>query len=461
MARSFFSVSQVCRILCGDDSDEEYVFPDSDDDLGMEDMDDDDLSGDDDSSFQMHEISSAIIPADEFFEQPASPPPGPCDVQPGPLPGHSDVQPGPPPGPQPGLLLGPSGLQSTPSGLHTPSQLEPPLPSPPSPQTQTQSRRGRARPTRGRVPQSPPRHGRAQSSRAAGGETGGEWSCEPSEVTVQPFTMAVGPTVPMSADPMEMFSHFCTPELVDLNVLETNRYATLCLSSVASAGRPVRSWETNAEELRAYLGFSMLMGLNCLPDLYDYWSLDECYHYFPVASRISRKRFLEIQPFLHFTDTTTVVPRGEPGYDCLARIRPVITAVHDTFLANYRPHRDNAIDEAMIKFKGRSVMKQYVPLKPTKRGFKVWARADAPEKYLGEKVVKKLTRPLVGGNYHIYCDNFFTTVNLFDDLLEDGIYACGTFRRDRRGIPEALKKPGNCHLQRDKSYIQITLCLVS
>ena len=117
-------------------------------------------------------------------------------------------------------------------------------------------------------------------------------------------------------------------------------------------------------------------------------------------------------------------------------------------------------------------MNQYMPLKPTKRGFKVWERADSvtgymcdfevytgkadtPEKYLGEKVVKKLTRPLVVGNYHTYCDNFFTTVKLFEDLLEDGVYACGTFRRDRRGVPKALKKPGNCHLQTDKSNTHV------
>jgi hypothetical protein len=275
---------------------------------------------------------------------------------------------------------------------------------------------------------------------------------------------------------MEMFSHFFTPKLVDLIVLETNRYATLCLSSVASAGRPVRSWETNAEELRAYLGFSMLMGLNRLPDLYDYWSLDECYHYFPVASRISRKRSLEIQRFLHFTDTTTVVPRGEPGYDRLARIRPVITAVHDTFLANYRPHRDNAIDEAMIKFKGRSAMKQYVPLKPTKRGFKVWARADsvtgymcdfdvytgkadAPEKYLGEKVVKKLTRALVGGNVHTYCDNFFTTVNSSRIFLKMAFLPAVRFAE----IVVAFQKLSRNQVTvtyKGMSCFQITLCPV-
>jgi hypothetical protein len=42
----------------------------------------------------------------------------------------------------------------------------------------------------------------------------------------------------------------------------------------------------------------------------------------------------------------------------------------------YNPHREVSIDEAMIGFSGRLGFKQYVPLKPTKRGIKVWVRAD-------------------------------------------------------------------------------------
>ena len=38
----------------------------------------------------------------------------------------------------------------------------------------------------------------------------------------------------------------------------------------------------------------------------------------------------------------------------------------------------------MIKFKGRSSMKQYLPKKPVKRGFKVWVRADAVTGYVCE-----------------------------------------------------------------------------
>lgn len=126
------------------------------------------------------------------------------------------------------------------------------------------------------------------------------------------------------------------------------------------------------------------------------------------------------------------------------------------FQALYQPTRNNAIDEAMIPFKGRSGVKQYMPKKPIKRGIKVWVRADSdngffcdfdvyvgasasPEKGLGARVVRKLTQSLVGKNYHIYCDNFFSGVDLFSDLLTDGIYACGTLRSNRLYFPEDMK----------------------
>lgn len=35
--------------------------------------------------------------------------------------------------------------------------------------------------------------------------------------------------------------------------------------------------------------------------------------------------------------------------------------------------RNLSIDESVIAFKGRSTMKQFMPMKPIKRGFKVWA----------------------------------------------------------------------------------------
>ena len=105
-------------------------------------------------------------------------------------------------------------------------------------------------------------------------------------------------------------------------------------------------------------------------------------------------------------------------------------------------------------------MKQYLPKKPIKRGFKVWVRAEAQTGYfcdfevytgklqsaeggaehgLGEKVVLNLSREIEGCHYQVYCDNYFTTCNLLEVLQEKEIYATGTTRQDRKGFPEDLK----------------------
>ena len=136
----------------------------------------------------------------------------------------------------------------------------------------------------------------------------------------------------------------------------------------------------------------------------------------------------------------------EEGYNRLQKIQPVIDEIRIACLNNYKPHQQNSIDKAMIKFKGRSSLKQYMQYKPIKRGIKVWVIADSVNGYvsdfsvykgkegdkvepnLGARVVKGLSRPLVGGNYILYFDNFFSLPQLFLDLLEDHIYACGTFR---------------------------------
>ena len=108
---------------------------------------------------------------------------------------------------------------------------------------------------------------------------------------------------------------------------------------------------------------------------------------------------------------------------------------------------------------GRSMMKQYMPKKPVRRGFKVRVVADSKNGYfldvdvyvgrpsdgvstehgLGERVVLQLTEPFRHKNHQVYCDNFFSSPALFEELLLHNIYACGTVRCDRRQFPFALR----------------------
>ena len=329
-------------------------------------------------------------------------------------------------------------------------------------------------------------HGRGKGRRGRGGGSSSrvlhnlppgdeeqQWSSTLGDVVVEPFEKETGPTISISAYPTDMFLAVFTPELIQHITAETNRYAAACLTPSNPSSGPVHEWNTNEEEIRAYLGFCILMGIAKLPDLYDYWSTTDTLHNFAIASRVPRKWFLEIQRYLHFADNSSIIPRGQEGYDRLAKVRPVIDSVRTSFLTNYNPHRENAIDEAMVPFKGRSSLKQYVPLKPVRRGFKIWVRADstngyvsdfsvytgkegAVEKDLGGKVVKKLVEPLAGGHYHVFFDNYFSSVKLFQDLLERGVYACGTFRRDRKGVPQAIKD-----IKLGKIYKYYTRCIHS
>ena len=137
-----------------------------------------------------------------------------------------------------------------------------------------------------------------------------------------------------------------------------------------------------------------------------------------------------------------------------------------TFQEMYSPHSEQAIDEAMVKFKGRVGFLQYMPMKPCKRGIKIWSCCDSTngylcqfEVYVGKEsstverqqepepqadgaiaaVVGRLTRSLVGKSYFVFMDNFFASVYLFQEMLSENIYCCGTVRANRKGCPAMLK----------------------
>ena len=72
---------------------------------------------------------------------------------------------------------------------------------------------------------------------------------------------------------------------------------------------------------------------------------------------------------------------GGSGFFCnqdkLYLIRPILDSVLAACLNSYLPHRDVAVDEAKIKFRGALCFRQYMPAKPTKYGIKVWARGNS------------------------------------------------------------------------------------
>ena len=193
-------------------------------------------------------------------------------------------------------------------------------------------------------------------------------------VSPKDFNAMVGPTTPVPPSALELFQLFFSVEILQHICDETNRYAVACSSTI---------WEPlTITELKAWMGFSILMGLVRIPALSDYWSKNPIFNYQPVASRITRTQFFNITKYLHFTDNSLLAPSGTPGYRKLGKIEPMLLVLGEKFKSMYNLHREVSIDEAMVPFKGRSSMKQYMPMKPVKRGFKVWMLADAHTGYV-------------------------------------------------------------------------------
>ena len=283
-----------------------------------------------------------------------------------------------------------------------------------------------------------------------------EWSSERSDVDIPGFSQAVGPTniMPRESSAVDFFQLFISNRMLGNILRETNRYAR---QSLLARNKDVDCWrDISLDELKAFLGLLICMSIHRLPTLRDYWSSDWVLGVPAFAKVMPRNRFLEIWNNLHLCDNTKMPRPGEPGYDKLFKVREFLDDLNTNFRVNYNPHREQAVDEAMIKYKGRTSLKQYMPMKPIKRGIKMWCRADSTNGYLcefdiytgksqqgvqhglGYSVVTKLCQNVQGKWYAIFCDNFFTSYKLLEDLYDNKILCCGTLRSGRKEFPACL-----------------------
>ena len=84
-----------------------------------------------------------------------------------------------------------------------------------------------------------------------------DWSSNLTSFTIRDFNSSVGPTVPVPETASEVFDLMFTPSLMDTIVEQSNLYAQQVMGQEKYA-----SWEKiTREELRAYFGFCILMGI--------------------------------------------------------------------------------------------------------------------------------------------------------------------------------------------------------
>ena len=89
--------------------------------------------------------------------------------------------------------------------------------------------------------------------------------------------------------------------------------------------------ETSTDEMRALFGIMIIMGIQYLPQDRLYWDKDEFIRNSGIRKTLTVNRFHKLMEYVHISDRATEAQRGDPNYDKLAKIRPMLEIVQQTF----------------------------------------------------------------------------------------------------------------------------------
>ena len=254
---------------------------------------------------------------------------------------------------------------------------------------------------------------------------------------------------------LDFFRLFFTVEIMNDICTYTNDYGWNLVVGKPYYGNQQGAWsETNPAELGKLIALLIYMGLVKVSSFHRYWSTKSLYHGLWARQIMSRDRFKALMASIHIVD-----PGQEKDGDKLRKVADFVAQFKSKCQSLYQPTQNISIDERMVKSKHRSGIRQYIKNKPTKFGIKLWVLADSCNGYtcdfdiyagknggqvigpngLGYDAVMRLINPLLNQGYHLFFDNFYTSVLLIKDLFGLGTPACGTTCENRRGFPLSMK----------------------
>ncbi|XP_054259547.1 piggyBac transposable element-derived protein 4-like [Macrosteles quadrilineatus] len=224
------------------------------------------------------------------------------------------------------------------------------------------------------------------------------------------------------------------------------------------------SWkDVTLDEMKAFIGVIINMGMNAKPEIDDYFSTDWVDYQPFFKDFFSRERFLQIFWNLHLSP-----PPNGPRLGTLTRfgkVRNVVLYLDKEFREYYVPKNKVSVDESTIGYKGKILFKVYNKDKPTKWGIKVFVLSEsssgyicALEPYFGKSNTDRMERQDLGvtsrvvlhlvnklrydygsEGLHVFTDRFYTNVDLAEALYEMKVHITGTIMRQRKGLPEQVR----------------------
>jgi len=164
--------------------------------------------------------------------------------------------------------------------------------------------------------------------------------------------------IPENASVWYHFNLFCSDDIIELIVIETNRNAEQFLSKIrlSKASRFSKWVPTNYNEIKKFIGLLLWMGLVQMPSIESYWSTKSRYLNSIAGKTMPRNRFELILRFWHFSDNSKA-----PVDDRIYKVRGLIERLVKNYQSVMEPGEYMAIDESMVPFRGRLKFRQYIP----------------------------------------------------------------------------------------------------
>ena len=259
-----------------------------------------------------------------------------------------------------------------------------------------------------------------------------------------------GPHVPTGSwSALNLFKLFFDTSIMDRILRCTYAYAESKKDSKKGRYKLFMKKRVGISHLFAFIGALILLGIHGVRNHRKAWSTARAQVLYRLRDLLTCQLFELIGTFIHVvTPAEEDAASGNP----LRKIQPLVDHIKAKCFEFYQPRKEVCIDERMVKSKARCHFKQYMRNKPTKWGFKLWVladmtgytvdfdiytgkSADKSDSGLSHDVVMRLVKPLAFQGYELYVDNFYSSPNLFVNLLDHGITATGTFRSNRRGLP--------------------------
>lgn len=251
--------------------------------------------------------------------------------------------------------------------------------------------------------------------------------------------------------PLECWSCLFSDDILNIIVQYTNQYIESIKPSFQRErdARPI-----DVIELRAFIGLLILAGVHrsnrqCLEDL---WGSDgDGIEKFRLVMNL--KRFKFIVRCLRFDDRVTREERRQT--DKIAAVRQIFEKFVGNCQKYYSLGENVTIDEKLEGFRGRCNFRQYIPSKPNKYGIKIYALVDSQVFYLYNleiyaglqpegmyrisnkptDVVLRLCQPIYGSGRNVTADNWFTSIELVEELRSRSLSYVGTIKKNKRQIP--------------------------